>query len=94
MNRATEGLVFFLFLTALTPSVIAHGPGHMPEPNVQSRDGYDPANTRKNRLEQIQRSIDRIDQKLENPDLPPAKRAKLEKKLQKLLAQKNRLLDH
>lgn len=74
-----------------------HGGGSMPDshPANETRPEDDrraQAERIKNKLARLQEKIDKIDQRLENPKLSPKKRAKLEKKLKKLLAEKERLL--
>lgn len=44
-------------------------------------------------ISNLQGKIDALDTELERTDLKPAKRKKLEKKLQKLLDKKNKLID-
>jgi uncharacterized protein YlxW (UPF0749 family) len=75
----------------------SHGGGSMPDSHPANE--AHPEDTRRaqaervqNKLTKLQEKIDKLDERLEDSNLPPKKRAKLEKKLKKLLAEKERLL--
>lgn len=87
-----------LFALAGFPAAAwAHGggsPGHAePRQSDPAAEKRDAESYRRARVESLQAKIDKLDEKLENPKLSAKKRAKLEKKLKKLLDEKNRLLE-
>lgn len=63
---------------------LTRGPGGGSEQNATE--------SKHRQLERLQEKMDKIDQQLEDPKLSAKKRAKLEKKLKKLLAKKEKLL--
>jgi hypothetical protein len=88
-----------LFALAGFPAAAwAHGggasPGHTePRQSDPAAEKRDAESYRRARVESLQVKIDGLDEKLENPKLSTKKRAKLEKKLKKLLDEKNKLLE-
>lgn len=87
-----------LFTLAGFPAATwAHGggasPGHAEPRQGGPAEKRDAERYRRARIESLQAKIDRLDEKLENPKLSAKKRAKLEKKLKKLLDEKNKLLE-
>lgn len=84
-------------LVGLPEAAWAHGGGAAPGHSEQDVDPAarerDAEGARRERVESLQAKIDKLDEKLENPKLSVKKRAKLEKKLKKLLDEKNKLLE-
>jgi len=86
--------LIFATLTTLSPLYgWAHGPGHKPMPNVESRREYTEEDRRNERLERIENSLSRIEAKLSDEKLADKKRIKLEKKREKLLNEQKRLIE-
>lgn len=92
-------LAALLALAAFPAAGWAHGGGagaghseQRPDADPAARE-RDAKGARRERIESLQAKIDKLDEKLENPKLSAKKRAKLEKKLKKLLDEKNELLE-
>lgn len=72
-----------------------HGGHGMPSESPRSPEAaaMEAREDRNRQVSKLQDKIDALDTELERTDIKPAKRKKLEKKLQKLLDKKNKLID-